>query len=308
MAMVAVVGSLTIDLMVRAGGWPDRGETIVGRDVQQVTGGKGAMQALAAAAAGAQVRMIGRVGADPFGRKIIEDLARQGVDTHWVTEDSGSCTGVSVILVDDSLRQNRLLVVHGANERLSPAEIEAASASGVWAGVRVCLLQSAIPLETVMAAAQSARRAGAVVVLDPDHPLSLPGPLLDLVDLCVLNAGELAALTGRTVASVLDARLAACALLTRGVRAVVVRLGATGALLVDGNHAQHFPAQTGAVVEVAGGSDAFTGSVVAALAENQPLEAAVARARIANALACTRGGVPSAIPCRREIDGARAPR
>lgn len=301
MGIVVVVGSLNMDLIMTAERWPKAGETVIGKEFMQLPGGKGANQAVAAAAAGAAVKMIGRVGKDTFGPLLRENLIAHGVDASAVIEDAEENTGIALVGVD-AAGENRIVVIAGANGRLSPADVEAAAADGVWSGARVCLLQLETPLETVIAAARAARRENALVILDPAPAVPLPAELLELVDLCLPNSHELATLTNRSVENVVEARLAASALLTQGVGSVVVKLGADGALLVDGNHFQHFPAHAVEVVDTTGAGDAFAGSVAAALAENKPLEAAIAMGNLAGALACTRKGAQSAVPLRSEID------
>jgi len=166
---IVVVGSLNMDLVVSVPRFPVAGETLLGGDYARHAGGKGANQAVAAARAGGDVAMLGRVGADAFGEALVDGLATDGVATEAVAALSDVPTGVAFISIDPSA-QNTIIVAPGANARLAPDDLDAAR----FAGAHVVLLQLEVPLETTLRAAELGRGAGARVVLNlaPAQPLT----------------------------------------------------------------------------------------------------------------------------------------
>lgn len=296
MAAIVVVGSLNEDLTVSVSRWPEAGETVFGERLERSAGGKGANQAAAAARLGGEVAMVGRVGDDPAGRRLRDGLSGLGVDVANVAVVPGTPTGMAIVGLDAS-GGNRIVVLSGANACLESAALDGLD----WRGVRVLLLQLEIPLATVTAAARAAHAAGARVVLDPAPAVSLPDELLGLVDILTPNALEAAQLAGREVVDVGTARLVASQLEARGPRAVVITLGASGAVLADGNYVTHLPAPKVAAVDTTGAGDAFNGALAVALAEGQPLASAVIFANRVAALSTTRPGAQASLPDRTAV-------
>src|SRR5215471_21240239 len=169
---IAVIGSVNIDLVTYTDQFPRPGETIFGREFSLGFGGKGANQAVAARLCGAQVAMVARVGDDLFGPANIENFAARGIDTSRVLATPGVSSGVAPIFVESS-GQNRIWVVKGANDRLSPADIDAAAPT--LEGSDFLVLQLEIPLETVYFALEFARGLGVRTILNP-----APGQSLDM--------------------------------------------------------------------------------------------------------------------------------
>jgi ribokinase len=300
MARIVVVGSINMDLVVRAARIPAPGETILGGAFDTFPGGKGANQAVCAARQGAAVAFVGRVGADAFGRQLVAGLQAEGVGIEKVGMDEAAATGVALIIVAGD-GENSIVVVPGANGRLLPRHVEAAAAA--FQGADVVLLQLEIPLETVRAAAGRARAAGACVVLNPAPAQALPPDLLAQVDVLVPNESETALLTGLPVSTLAQVEAAARSLLDYGTGDVVVTLGARGALLVGAERtAVHVPAFAVRTVDTTAAGDAFAGTLSVALAEAMPLPAAIRRACAAGALAATRLGAQPSLPMKADID------
>src|SRR5437667_6715185 len=169
---IVVVGSANIDLTTLTDQFPRPGETIFGREFHLGFGGKGANQAVAARLCGADVSMVARVGDDLFGPATIRNFAAQGIDCSRVLVTPGVSSGVAPIFVD-SAGQNRILVVKGANDRLLPAEVDAAA--DLLRSADCIVLQLEIPLETVYHTLRFARAHGIRSILNP-----APGPPVDL--------------------------------------------------------------------------------------------------------------------------------
>jgi len=245
--------------------------------------------------------MIGRVGDDDFGSRLLDSLGRAGVDTGRVAVTPGVSTGVALITVDAS-GENAIVVVPGANGRLTPADI--GRCRDLFEGAGALLLQLEVPLDSVVAAARLAREAGVQVLLDPapapDGPL--PGELLEAVDILLPNQHEAAVLAGREVPDLTTARVVATDLVGLGPSAVVLKLGAGGALICTGSRCEHVRGIRVPAVDSTGAGDAFAGALAVALAEDYGLVPAVAFANRAGALSVTRRGAQPSMPCRPEVE------
>ncbi|MFK0252932.1 ribokinase [Streptomyces sp. NPDC090445] len=296
MTAIAVLGSTNMDLVAYVPKAPRLGETVTGRAFRTVPGGKGANQAVAAARSGAQVVMIGAVGADEFGVRLRSALTAAGVDTAGLRTVEGA-SGTAHITVDDE-GGNSIIVIPGANARVTGLE-EGDEARIAAAGA--LLLQLEVPLSAVGAAARVARAHGVRTVLTPAPAQPLPAELLASVDLLVPNEHEAAALTGLT-----DPRQAAAALLGR-VPEVVVTLGAAGALYAArGREPYTVPAPRVRAVDSTAAGDTFAGALAVALGEGRPVREALAWAATAASLSVQRPGAQDSMPARAETDAAFA--
>ena len=296
--MIAVVGSLNMDIIARVARLPMPGETVPATSHLESLGGKGANQAVAAARAGSDVAFVGRIGTDRAGDALLARLDESGIDTTHVIQDSSGSTGTALIAVDNR-GENTIVVIPGVNAHLRPADVEAAS--DVIARCSILLLQLEIPLETVRYAAALAQRSGTTVILNPSPSQELPGSLLDLVDILVPNEEEVAYLTG--MGSPVDPTSAAGMLCSNGVEAVVITLGRRGAAIVDGNGETTIRAYDVEVVDSTGAGDAFVGNLAAALDSGSSLVEAARFASAAAALSVQTAGAQSSLPSRAETDG-----
>lgn len=296
MAEVLVVGSLNADLVVRTARFPSPGETIQGNDLAIIPGGKGANQAVAAARLGADVAMVGRVGTDAFGTKLIQNLKENKVDTARVLQDDSAATGTAVIVVDAD-GQNSIVLSPGANGRVSPQDAESAP----FAGASLLLLQFEIPIDAVVRAARLAKEQGLRVLLNPAPAHEMPDDLLQSADFLLPNETELGLLAGAAVDDAASAETAARSLLARGAQTVIVTLGGEGALIVDADGAQHVPAYPVEVVDTTAAGDAFIGGFAAALLRGQALVEAVRYGCACGALAATRFGAQPSLPDAQEV-------
>lgn len=269
-SVILVVGSLHHDILIEAETLPRRDETAVGRRWYPKFGGKGGNQALAASRAGAGVRMLGAVGADDFGRFLLQGLDRAGVDRSWVRVLDGVGSGMSVA-IQDARGDYAAAIVSGANLQIDPAELLRAD---LWAGVRLLILQNEVAEALNRSAAQAARQRGVMVVLNA-APALRPGlDLSDTVDVLVVNAVE-AEMMGAGAVHDLDGAQAAARVLAARYPAAVVTAGARGLAGVGADgRAFRLAAEPVPVVSSHGAGDCFTGSLAAALVAGQPLEPA----------------------------------
>ena len=300
---VTVVGSLNMDLVVRAPRLPHPGETLAGRTFAQVAGGKGGNQAVAAARLGAQVSMLGCVGADANGAQLRAGLEAEGIDCAAL-ETGQAATGVALIIVDDA-SQNAIVIVAGSNGEVTPATIARHEAALAAAEVVICQLET--PPDAVRAALTTARRLGKTVILNPAPATGpLPADWLPLIDYLIPNELEAAALTGLPVDTPEDAAKAAAALRAAGARNVLVTLGARGvqALLDGAADATLYEAPKVKAVDTTAAGDTFIGGFAAQLAQGAGVENAIRFAQRAAALSVTRAGAQPSIPTRAELEGS----
>jgi ribokinase len=298
---IVVVGSLNMDLVGLAPRLPVAGETIIGHTFFDAPGGKGANQAYAAAKLGGRVSMFGRVGSDDLGRRMRANLEQVGCDASGVLALKDCPSGIALIFVADD-GHNSIMVLPGANGRLTEADVEASRDQ--FEGAAYVLLQLEIPLGTVVAAARTARRAGAQVILDPAPAQPLSDELFSLVDVLTPNETE-AAILAELSPRRLDADQAAdigCQLQRRGARIVIVKLGGQGCVLVSDGEPRHFPTPKVLAVDTTAAGDVFNAALAVGLTEGMDISAACQFANRAGAVSVTRRGAQPAAPSRAEVD------
>jgi ribokinase len=294
---VAVVGSLNMDLVVGTPRFPQPGETLLAGPFATASGGKGLNQALAAARQGARTRLVGSVGDDAHGAELRAVAVGDGIDGEGIVTRSGP-SGVALITVAPD-GQNTILVAPGANATTDAAQV---AADPAVRAARVVLAQLEVPLDVVHDALALARRAGHRTILNPAPAVALSDEVLACCDLLVPNETEAALLTGVDTSDLAGAELAARALLARGVGAVVVTLGARGALYVDARDRIVMAPFAVEAIDATAAGDAFCGTLAAALADGLPMPAALRRASAAGALATTVRGASPSLPTRAAVD------
>ena len=294
MGKIAVIGSNMVDLITYIDRLPVQGETLEAPDFALGCGGKGANQAVAAAKLGSEVLMVTKVGDDLFADNTLANFRRFGIDTRHVTRAPGCSSGVAPIFVQPD-SHNSILIVKGANAALGPADIQAAEAD-----LRDCaliVLQLEIALETVYAAIDCGQRLGIPVLLNPAPAVAdLSAAHLARLDYFVPNETELALVSGLPVADRDSAFAAARVLAGRGIRHVVVTLGAAGALYVGEEGEFSLPGQRVAALDTTGAGDAFIGCFAHGRVQGLGLREAMQRAVAYSALSVTGRGTQTSYP------------
>ncbi len=298
---VIVVGSVNVDEVIRVDTMPGPGETVTGGRYERHHGGKGGNQAVAAARLGAAVVFVGAVGTDDFGRGARAALAAEGIDLSRLIELDDEPTGVALILVDRD-GENRIAVAGGANMALDSVQVRDALKRLALTREDVVLVGHEIRTGATHEALRLGRIAGATTILNPAPAGGLAGPTLDLADILTPNRGELAVLAG---AAGKPGKLAKGLLgKSPGDRAVLVSLGAEGALLVRSGGTTAIPAPAVEVVDTVGAGDALNGALAAGLAAGLGLEAAARRAVTVGGLAVTKAGAREGMPTSAELKRA----
>jgi ribokinase len=296
---IAVIGSANTDLTTFTDVFPRPGETLFGKNFEMGFGGKGANQAVAARLCGAEVSMVAKVGGDLFGRATIDNFAAFGIDTRHVQLIDDAPTGVAPIFVGPD-GQNRIIVVKGANDRLTPADVDAAAAD--LRGVDAIILQFEIPLATIYHSIRFARAHNIRCILNPAPAVPAELAALTGADLFVPNESEAEQITGLPVHSEADARACAAALHARGFARVVITLGARGSLVADAAGQTLVPAFPVESVDTSGAGDAFIGSLAVFLAEGVAEQEALSRANLYAALSTTRIGTQKSFARRADFE------
>ncbi|MEW2245871.1 MULTISPECIES: ribokinase [unclassified Streptomyces] len=290
-----VVGSANADLVIGVERRPAAGETVLGSDLSVHPGGKGANQAVAAARLGARTALLARVGDDAYGRLLLDSQRAAGVDTVGVLV-GGAPTGVALITVDPS-GDNSIVVSPGANGRLTPADVRAASS--LFQASRVVSTQLEIPLESVQEVVRSLAD-GSRFVLNPSPPRPLPREVLDACDPLIVNEHEAKVILGDAAAGDTPEDWARI-LLAKGPRSVVITLGAEGALVASARGMDRVPSVKVDAVDTTGAGDAFTAALAWRLGEGASLAEAAAYAARVGAAAVTRRGAQESYPTADEV-------
>ena len=300
MPVVVVVGSLNMDLVIRAPRQPRLGETLMGHSFGTTGGGKGSNQALACARLGAKSYMVGCVGNDDFGERLRETLSDGRVNCEFLEVSEKVETGVAIITVTDE-GENTIVVAPGANETLTVESIK--RASEVFKKADAVLFQLEVPVPAVEAGLALARKTGCITVFTPAPARALSSKIWPMVDYLVLNETELGfySLQG-DLREKDDIIAAAKALLNAGTKGVVATHGADGGLVVTKEKAFSYASFRVAAVDSTGAGDSFCAALTVGLSEGMPFEKAVRFGSAAGALACTRFGAHPSMPWRHEVE------
>lgn len=286
-SFVAVVGSANVDLTTFNDVFPRPGETIFGKKFDLGFGGKGANQAVAARICGADVGMVAKVGSDLFGPATIRNFESQGIDASYVRIAEGVSSGVAPIFVDPG-GQNRIIVVKGANDTLSPEDVDAAAP--LLGKADTIVLQFEIPLRTVYHTVRFAKTKGIRCIVNPAPAQPVDFKQVGSADYFIPNESEAEVITGMPVHSIDDAKKCAEYLLGQGMRRILITLGERGSLLAGSEGMELIPAFKVQAVDTTGAGDAFIGSFAVFLGEGVPEKEALTRANLYAALSTTKVG------------------
>jgi ribokinase len=298
MKRILVIGSSNTDMVIKTNKLPAPGETILGGTFLLNPGGKGANQAVSAARLGGKITFVTKRGNDLFGNQTIGLLMREGIDTQYVVKDPELPSGVALIIVD-SIGENIIVVAPGSNGNLQQEDIPAKLFTS--AKFEILLLQLEIPVKTVEYAAEKASENGIKVILNPAPAQKLSDDLLKNTWLITPNESETEILTGLSVNDSSTAEIAASLLLNRGVRNVIITMGAAGAYVKSENYTGMVPGVTVKAIDTTAAGDVFNGALAVGLAEGKDLKDAALFANRAASISVTRLGAQASAPYRNEI-------
>lgn len=288
---ITVVGSINMDLVTETSIIPDQGMTILGDKFSTMPGGKGANQAIAAARLGAEVRMIGCVGDDSFGKTVMENLKNEGILVDSVEPVTDYFTGIANIMIYE--QDNRIIVVPGANYRLTPEMIETHKADIAISDV--VLIQLEIPYKTVEATVDLAHQYGVKIVLNPAPARKLPETLLNKINYLTPNEYELAEMLG------VEGKTSIQKLMQQAGSHYIVTNGKNGVYYLENQDPVHVPGYDVSAVDTTGAGDTFNGAFAVAISAGWSLKQACKFANAAGALSVTKFGAQTGMPTLPEV-------
>jgi ribokinase len=294
---IIVIGSANTDMVVKTEKLPLPGETKLGGTFFMHSGGKGANQAVAVARMGGDVTFVTKIGNDIFGKQTLEGLEKENINTEFVLVDENQPSGVALIIVNDE-GENCIVVAPGANAMLLPEDIRF---KDVISETEIILMQLEIPIKTVSEVLQKAKSINKRVILNPAPAQQLDDDLLLGLYMITPNESEARLLTGIKVHDEETALKAADILISKGVKNVVITMGASGAFVRTDAISKLIPVKQVTAIDSTGAGDVFNGALAVAILEEMPIEDAVAYAHKASAISVTRMGAQSSIPYKNEI-------
>lgn len=289
-----------MDLVVETSRRPKPGETISGKGVKVIPGGKGANQAYAIGKLGGDVGMIGAVGDDEFGRALKKNLESAGVNTSGLQVMENETTGQAFITVDDQ-GENAIILISGANGKLSKELVQ--ENLECIENCDILIMQLEIPVETVAYLKDVAMRLGKTVILDPAPAQpNLPENLWQGVDYIKPNESELEILVGRKMESLEELKSGAREMIQKGVKGVIVSLGGEGCLFVTDKEEKYFPANKVKAVDTTAAGDSFTAAFALALSQGKGCDEAIVFGQKVSSIVVTRKGAQTSIPTIDELE------
>lgn len=298
MNRILVIGSSNTDMVIKTDKLPAPGETVLGGHFFMNPGGKGANQAVAAARLGGKVSFITKIGNDYFGSQTIESLKKEGIDTRNIVKDDKLPSGIALIIVN-SAGENNIVVAPGSNGNLVAEDI----ASNLFSAGKfaILLLQLEIPVMTVEYSALTAAENGIKVILNPAPAQKLHDYLLKHTWLITPDENEAGIITGIKITNELTAEKAAMEFQRKGVKNVIITLGAKGAYVKSDEFTGIIPGINVDAVDTTAAGDVFNGALAVAFSEGSGIKDAVIFANKAAAISVTRLGAQASAPYRNEI-------
>ena len=296
MKKVVVVGSINMDLVTRCKRAPKGGETLFGEEFSQVSGGKGANQAVAIGKLGTNVIMLGKIGKDSFGKDMLVSMEKNGVNIQHI-EEGEKATGIAKIIVEES-GQNRILVVAGANSEVDKEYVDRHLAAIKESDIVVTQLE--IPIETVEYTLKKAKEFGKITILNPAPARELSDEIIKNSDFIIPNESELALITGMAVETEEEIKKAGKKLLDMGVKNLIITLGSKGSLHLNRDKCEFHSAYKVKAIDTTAAGDSFIGGVVRELNGDNISEAIEFGTKV-SAIAVTKKGAQTSIPTIEEV-------
>lgn len=299
MSKIIVIGSSNTDMVVKSDRIPLPGETILGGEFIMTAGGKGANQAVAIAKMNGDLTFVAKVGKDVFGEQAIQNYSKLGINTDYIFRDDVS-SGIALIMVDEHA-ENCISVASGANGKLSKEDIN--SVRDVIEKSDILLMQLETPIEVIEYATDVAYNAGVKVILNPAPAKYINSGTLNKLYLITPNTTEAQILSGIQIIDIDSAKKAAEVLADKGVRNVIITLGAEGSLILTEARKFYFiESRKMDAVDTTAAGDVYNGALCVALSEGKDMVAAAKFATLASSISVTRMGAQSSIPERAEVD------
>ncbi len=298
MGKILVIGSSNTDMVIKTEKLPAAGETILGGTFLMNPGGKGANQAVAAARLGGKVTFIAKRGNDLFGNETIGLLKKEGINTKYIVKDDLLPSGIALITVDEK-GENNIVVAPGSNSSLFAGDIPPELLTK--GSFEILLLQLEIPLMTVEYSALTASDNGIKVIFNPAPAQKIRDYLFRHIWLITPDETETEIITGIKVRNESSAETAARYFQTKGVKNVVITMGASGAYVKSDSFTGMVPGIKVDPIDTTAAGDVFNGALAVGIAEGMDMKEAVIFANKAAAISVTRMGAQASAPYRKEI-------
>lgn len=294
---IFVLGSLNMDLTINTARFPEKGETVTGSDFLINPGGKGANQAVACGKLGAEVYMLGTVGDDLFGEKLITSLSSYNVNVDGVLTSDKNPTGTAIIIIENS--DNRIIINAGANadqniDFISNYLLEKASPGDIL------ITQLEIPVDVLIHAYQVAKHIGMYVILNPAPVVDLPQKIFQYVDLLIPNEIEVMKIT-KIKPTTKNFNKIRQYFANLQVNHVLVTLGENGSCYLSPDGIKFYNAYKTTVVDTTAAGDTFIGALAVKLANGVAIDEAIDFASRAAAITVSRYGAQQAIPTINDL-------
>lgn len=299
MSKILVIGSLNLDYVIEVDKMPNIGETVIGKNLKKVPGGKGANQAYAVGKLGGDVSMIGAVGNDDAGKILLKNLRSVNVDTSGIEIIDEAITGQAYIHVNKK-GENSITVISGANSFVDKKVID--KNIKLIEDAEYIIMQFEIPLETVKYVKEIAISKGKKIIIDPAPAIkNIDKDLYKGSYILKPNELELATLNGKELKNREEYKSELIKMQSNGVDKMICTLGGDGCLFYDGRELKEFDCKKTEVVDTTAAGDTFTAGLVIALSEGKNIYDSIDFAQSASAIAVSRKGAQTSIPSREEI-------
>lgn len=297
-AKILVVGSMNMDLVVKTDEIPKIGETVLGNELLQIPGGKGANQGVAISKLNNNVIFLGNVGKDAYGEELLKSMKDSGVDISSI-EKTDTSTGIAVINVDKS-GNNNIVVIPGANGLVNIEYLQ--RHYNAFEEADIVVFQLEIPLETVRAGLRISKGLGKLTILNPAPAAELDDEIIENIDILIPNEHELERISKVKITDHDSMLEAAQVLLEKGIKQIIVTLGSKGVCYVDINGHEFFEAYKVAVVDTTAAGDSFIGGFISSYIENADIKSSITRGQKTAALTIQKVGAQTSLPTREEVD------
>ncbi len=296
--MITVVGSINMDLLVKTDEIPKIGETLIGNELLQIPGGKGANQGVTIAKLKKDITFLGKVGNDSYGEVLLQSMSDAGVNIDHIEKTDGG-TGIAVIHVDQ-VGQNNITVILGANNEVDQAYVSRHQEA--FEKAKLVLFQLEIPIETVKESLKLAKKLGKITVLNPAPAQELDDETIKNIDILVPNEYELERISKVKVTDQQSILRASQILLRKGVKKLIVTLGSQGVLYIDQKRHKFYEAYKVNVIDTTGAGDSFIGGFVSSYVEDENIERAIDTGQKVAALAIQKVGAQSSLPTLEDLE------
>lgn len=295
---ITVLGSINMDLVVRCDEIPKIGETLIGQELLQIPGGKGANQAVSIARLNKEVVFLGKIGRDNFGFELLKSMNRSGVNTLYI-ERENIPTGIAIINVDKK-GNNNIIVIPGSNDRIDKQylnkNIEAIEKSDI------VLFQLEIPMDTVREGLRISKSLGKTTILNPAPAADLDDEMISNIDILIPNEHELERMSKIKIKDRSSIVKASQYMLNKGIKMIIATLGSQGVFYMDHNEHKFFEAYKVDVKDTTAAGDSFIGGFVSSYVEDKDIIKSIDMGQRAAAITIQRIGAQSSLPTKEEVN------